>query len=390
MNAPTQPPSHPLADLFPPLSPDEYAALLDSIRDNGQREPITLHRDGHIIDGRNRAQICVELGIQPQNRTFDGPDSDLLAFVLDLNLKRRHLNESQRAMIAADLETMSHGGARRSIQDANLHLDRADAASLLKVSPRSVASAKVVRSSAIPEIVHAVRQGHMPVSQAARVAALSEAGQQRVASEMHNGKSLATTVLAATRRERVGAIELAATNCPLSALGRTFPVLHADPPWQWESWSEGGQLKAGEMHYPTMPTADIAALPVAEIAAKDTALFMWFLPGMMPDALRVVEAWDFTYITFAIALKPRITCGHWFRGQFEPLLLATRGDMPPPPELHSSVFEWTTSGPHSTKPDSVRDWIASAYPDVGRIELFARTASPGWAAWGNQAPGATT
>jgi ParB-like chromosome segregation protein Spo0J len=74
MSAPILPPAHPLADLFPPLPPEEYTALLDSIRANGQREAITLHRDGRIVDGRNRAQVCVELGIQPITRTFDGPD----------------------------------------------------------------------------------------------------------------------------------------------------------------------------------------------------------------------------------------------------------------------------------------------------------------------------
>ena len=65
MSAPTLPPSHPLADLFPQLPPEEYVALLDSIHANGQREPITLHRDGSILDGRNRARVCIELGIQP-------------------------------------------------------------------------------------------------------------------------------------------------------------------------------------------------------------------------------------------------------------------------------------------------------------------------------------
>jgi N6-adenosine-specific RNA methylase IME4/ParB-like chromosome segregation protein Spo0J len=376
--------THPLADLFPPLSRDEYAALRDSIRANGQREPITLHRDGRIIDGRHREAACAELGIAVTTRTFDGSDADILQFVLDLNLKRRHLDASQRAMIAADLTNLGEGRPGKTAQICAV--SQQHAAELLNVSRRSVQHAVDVRDHAIPEIAAAVRQGHMSVSKAAHVADLSEAGQQRVAAEMHNGKSLATTVLAAKRRERIAAIEVAANNCRLTALGRTFPVLYADPPWRWESWSAGGMLKAGEMHYPTMPTAEIAALSVAEIAAKDAALFMWFLPGMMPDALRVVEAWGFTYITFVIALKPRITCGHWFRSQFEPLLLATRVNMPPPPELHSSVFEWTTSGPHSMKPNSVRDWIASAYPNVGRIELFARTASPGWMAWGNQAP----
>jgi N6-adenosine-specific RNA methylase IME4 len=190
------------------------------------------------------------------------------------------------------------------------------------------------------------------------------------------------------RSERAVVIEQQSLACPLSALGRRFPVLYADPPWAFDLWSEGEMLKAAEMHYPTMPADEIAALPVADIAARDAVLFMWAVPAMLPEALAVVAAWGFTFKTFAVWVKPHIACGHWFRGQHEPLIVATRGAMPPPPAsvLHSSVFHGDAPGGHSSKPDCVRDWIASAYPDVGRIELFARTAAPGWVAWGNQVP----
>lgn len=164
-------------------------------------------------------------------------------------------------------------------------------------------------------------------------------------------------------------------------------MIYADPPWHFEAYSEGGQQKAPAMQYPTMPVADLCALEVSKIAARDAVLFMWTVPAVFPDALAVVESWGFTFKTFAVRVKRNIACGLWFRGQHEPLIVATRGNMPPPPELHSSVFfDDAPAGPHSAKPDSVRDWIASAYPEAGRIELFARTAAPGWVAWGNQAP----
>jgi N6-adenosine-specific RNA methylase IME4 len=376
---------HPLAELLPVMSEAEYVGLRESIRCNGQREPITLHRDGRIIEGRHRARACAELGIPVISRVFEGDDSEILAFVLDHNLHRRHLSESQRAMVAAKLATLRQG-ARTDLSPIG-EKSQAAAAEALNVGKRSVERAVLVRAHAIPAIVAAVEQGHMPVSQAARVAMLSIAGQQRVAGEMHNGKSLLTTVLAATRTERVATIEARSILQPLSALGRTFPVLYADPPWAFQAWSAGGQQKAAEMHYPTMALADICALPVADIAAADSVLLMWAVPALFPEALQVVEAWGFTFKTFAVWIKRNIACGHWFRGQHEPLIVATRGTMPPPPELHSSVFEGATSGRHSEKPDSVRDWIASAYPVAGKIELFARTAARGWTAWGHESRG---
>jgi N6-adenosine-specific RNA methylase IME4 len=192
-------------------------------------------------------------------------------------------------------------------------------------------------------------------------------------------------VLSATRRERAAVIEATASSCPLSALGRTFPVLYADPPWHEEMYSDGGRAKAAEMHYPTMTVEEICAEGVPAITAADAVLFMWFLREMLPEALEVVRSWGFTYKTFGIWLKPNLSMGHWLRGKFEPLMVATRGNMPPPPELHSSVFEGAASGRHSGKPDSVRDWIAGAYPETAWIELFARPPfGRGWHIHGNE------
>jgi N6-adenosine-specific RNA methylase IME4/ParB-like chromosome segregation protein Spo0J len=367
------------------MSEAEYAELRQSIRENGLREPITLHRSGSILDGRHRDRACEELGVPVRTETFAGDDSEALAFVLDLNLVRRHLNESQRAMIAADLATMRQG-ARTDLASIEA-MSQSDAADRLNVSRTSTQRAVIVRDMAIPEIADAVRQGHMPVSQAAQVAQLPVPRQRQVAAEMHNGKSLTTLVLAATRSERVEVIERAAQHAPLSALGRTFPVIYADPPWHFEAYSEGGQQKAPAMQYPTMSVADICALEVSKIVARDAVLFMWAVPAVFPDALEVVEAWGFSFKTFAVRVKRNIACGLWFRGQHDPLICATRGSMPPPPEQHSSVFfDDVKIGRHSEKPDAVRDWISQAYPAAGKIELFARTAAPGWVAWGNQAP----
>jgi ParB-like chromosome segregation protein Spo0J len=156
--------AHPLADLLPPMSDLEYAELRDSIRDNGLRQPITLHRDGRILDGRNRARVCDELGRPVASVVFKGTDGEALAFVLDLNLTRRHLNESQRAMIAADLATMRQG-ARTDIASIEA-MSQAEASERVNVSRTSTQRAVLVRDNAIPEIAAAVRQGYMPVSQA--------------------------------------------------------------------------------------------------------------------------------------------------------------------------------------------------------------------------------
>jgi hypothetical protein len=102
-------PVHPAAALFPRLNDVELDALADDIVKNGQRQNIVLHRDGSILDGVNRMRACEIAGREPRTSKWDGEEGQELAYVLSQNLKRRHLSESQRGMIASKLAPLSNG-----------------------------------------------------------------------------------------------------------------------------------------------------------------------------------------------------------------------------------------------------------------------------------------
>src|SRR5689334_15309002 len=116
--------SHEYADLFPMMDGEAFAALVADIRENGLLEPVVLYQE-KILDGRNRYKACSELGIEPRFERANG-HTDPLKYVISKNLKRRHLNESQRAVVAGRLANMRHGQRTDLELTANLQLVSVD------------------------------------------------------------------------------------------------------------------------------------------------------------------------------------------------------------------------------------------------------------------------
>ena len=159
---------HPLANLFPLLGETEIQTLSDDIRHNGLNVPVTMY-EGKILDGRNRYAACILAGVTPAFVDYEGQEP--VKFVVSTNLHRRHLNESQRAMVAAKLANMRQGERTDREPCANLRkVDQTEAATLLNTSRRSVQQAKKVETEAVPEVVAAVEQGKVSVSIAATIA----------------------------------------------------------------------------------------------------------------------------------------------------------------------------------------------------------------------------
>jgi N6-adenosine-specific RNA methylase IME4 len=184
-----------------------------------------------------------------------------------------------------------------------------------------------------------------------------------------------------------------------------YQIILADPPWRY-SFSKS-KSRSIEAKYPTMSTAEICALDVQKIAADDAVLFLWATAPKLPEALKVMEAWGFEYITFDLWVKlppdknrdqlifdesfrpaesRRMGMGFWYRNRHEPILLGRRGKVSPPTtdrRLESVFFD--NIGKHSAKPAIARKRIEHMLPDLTpRIELFARDRAAGWDVWGNQ------
>jgi hypothetical protein len=166
-------PAHPLADIFPLMEGEEFDALVQDIKDNWLREPITLY-EGAILDGRNRYRAVIKAGFQhrlkDENfRTY--PGSDPLGLVVSANLHRRHLTESQRALIAARIVTTKLGDN----QFNKPGITNKQAATMLGVSEATVKMAKDVVQKATPEIKEKVAEGRTAIGRSPE-STLSKAG----------------------------------------------------------------------------------------------------------------------------------------------------------------------------------------------------------------------
>lgn len=180
-----------------------------------------------------------------------------------------------------------------------------------------------------------------------------------------------------------------------------FACVLADPPWRFDAYSGDGGTphRTAEDHYPTMRLDDMMALPVADICAADAALFMWVVGSHIDQALRLAEAWGFTYKTDAFywlksrlfdamqpdlftgdVAPPRMGFGYWTRKQVEPCLLFTRGR---PQRLSKGVRQAIVAPirDHSRKPNEQYDRIEALVAGP-RVELFSRTNRVGWHSWG--------
>src|SRR3954453_18196652 len=102
---------HPLANLFPLIDGAEFDELVADIKLHGLHEPVVLFED-KVLDGRNRLRACEAANVAPIFTVYTG--NDPISYVVSVNLRRRHLNESQRAMVAAKLATLQLGDNQHS------------------------------------------------------------------------------------------------------------------------------------------------------------------------------------------------------------------------------------------------------------------------------------
>src|ERR1043166_6151341 len=327
-------PFHELANIFPLIEGGEFDALVADIREHGVREKGKL-LDGSILDGRNRYRAAKVAGRDMGFELFDpAQDGDPLAYVLSKNLARRHLNESQRAMVAARLAQLRQGHRAslavpepmpgrekplvRDVGQANRHLKtegylpddhapanlpvvtQVDASKAMNVSERSLRTAKAVLEAGTPELMAAVDRGKLAVHAAAPAAKLAPAQQNLVAREAEAGRKATAATILKQEIRRGHEVELAKKQLALP--DKKYGVILADPEWEFVAFSAvTGMDRSPANHYATSDAQTIAARDVQKLAAPDCVCALWTTD--LARGIRVLEMWGFTFKSYFVWVK---------------------------------------------------------------------------------------
>ena len=346
--------------LLPQLTHTEYGALKESIKRNGLYSAIVVNEKGEILDGYHRFKICMELGIKPSYKVEKFND-DLAEkkFAIESNLRRRQLNDFQKAEIGIHLLGIEKEEAkRRQIELGKSH-------GVTESDPLAPFDAK----GKTTEVV--AKKLGLSTRTFERAKKIIEEGSELQKQQLRIGKhriGYAHQMLVDTKR---------IVNAPPMPDG-VFDVILADPPWQYDAGMRGDPRE----HYHTMKLEEIASLKVP--AAEDSILFLWATNPKLEDALKVMKAWGFTYRTNLCWLKQKQGTGYYVRGQHELLLIGTKGKIGTPLEENRppSVIPFDATD-HSRKPEESYSIIEKMYPYHKYLEMFSRldVELPNWTHW---------
>lgn len=391
-------------DLIPALTEEEYKQLEANILSEGIRDSLLVW-NGILIDGHNRYEIATKHGLSYDVQEKEFADrAEAERWIILNQFGRRNLSAYDRSILALKLKPIIEAKAKKNLvthtkegyqglqisakanneeKQGCQKSDKADVvvapkkpidtrkeiAKAAGVSHDTIAKVEKIQAKATPEIKKAVKSGEMSINQAYQ-ATRREEKKAEVKKRIDDYAKVQTGVIDIKKAEK------------------KYNIIYADPPWRY--WESGNKNQSE--HYSTMTIEDICNLPIKDIAADDSVLFLWVTYPILDSAFKVIESWGFKYSTAAFvwvkknktADTPFFGCGAWTRANSELCLLATRGSVQRLDATISQVIE-SPIEEHSKKPDAVRELIERLVGKLPRVELFCRHPADGWDVWGNEA-----
>lgn len=383
--------------LVPPLKPEEYALLEQSLVKDGfqtSRGKI-LSWQGIIVDGYNRYGICQKHDLPFETDDLSFPSREAVKnFIIQTQLGRRNLNVDQYAYLRGkryETEKKTQGAPvenKNARKNKVVNVTTLNPKTVQKIAKETNVSPKTIQNDAtFAKAVDTIAKnaeinpqkllsGEMKATrkEVQVVAKLPPAKQKQVIAKVTKTKSVRQAL------QEVNKAEFKET--PLMPNGK-FSLIYVDPPWSLNDNGSRAAPESGlEYKYPTMTIEQLCAMKVP--LEEDAVLFLWVPATMLREALQLIDAWGFIYKTHAVWDKGMIGIGHYFRMQHELLFIATHGNIGTSDVKNQSSILHFPRREHSQKPDEVYAIIEKMYPHQKYLELFARNERKGWTSWGNQ------
>jgi len=357
--------AHKFADIFPMIEGEELERLKQDIKESGLLQPIVLF-EGKILDGRNRYKACKEIGIEPNFQEYKGEKP--LEFVISLNLKRRHLNTGQRAVIAQEVMPMLEEEAEKrkvatqgrpnklleKIPTVKFHSAK-EAQKIMQVNERDIRVVKKWKEQGKEKLIKEVKLGYKTISE---------------------GKKEERKEKIAKQREELQKINLEKPT-------GEYDVIVIDPPWEYEMSGFEDYHPQGNRGTTPYPTLTLEKLKDIKLPLKKNAIvWVWVTNSMFKEAFKLIESWGLERKTILTWDKQIMGVGHFLRNITEHCILCFKGK----PFFNNT--KWTTlisekRTTHSTKPEIFYKMVDEIC--AGRkLDYFARKKREGWDVWGNE------
>ena len=353
--------AHKFADIFPMIEGNELEVLKNDIKEQGLLNPIITYED-KILDGRNRYKACKEIGFKPNFQEYKGTTP--LEFVVSLNLKRRHLTQSQAGVIALSVMPMLEEEAKKrqvTHKEGDTYLvaklpqakSRETASTMFNVSPRYVQEAKKLQTTN-PKQLEEVRLGHKNFSEI-------------------------------KKEQRIEKLKLQREELQKETLEKPtgfYDVIVMDVPWSYDGGSEAynSEGNRGQVNYPTMSIEEIRNIKLP--ARDDCVLWFWTTNKHIFYCRDILESWGFELKSILTWDKEHIGIGRWLRSQTEHCILAVKGK----PYFNNTTWSTLISEKrttHSTKPEIFYKMVDEIC--AGRkLDYFARNKRKGWDVYGDE------
>jgi len=365
--------------IIPEPTKEDFVALKKSIEANSQHKPMTVWKDPvsdktFIIDGHSRNEACKQLGIEPiiDYKEFEGW-LDAMRYAIHVNSNRRHLTQLQKVNLALrDIEIEKKLAEQRQKST----VPKKGQKGFQKPVPNGMYTGNTC------DIVS--KKTGISTRTVARLKRILDDGSEELKRDVASGKKSAASA------ERLIKLEKAHTN-PIPLPEGKYKIVLCDVPYKYDYEVEGAP------NYPTLSEEEIIDLkdkqgrPVTDIFAGDTIIFFWAPLPKLEEALRIIQAWGFSYKTAIVWSKEKEGIsqqgtGHYIIATCELILVVTKGKpgVPLPKNRPLGILRAPRTKIHSQKPVILRHWIERMYPNEKYLELFARETAKGWTAWGDQ------